>query len=55
MEYKTKLFENSVKFYSVKIWNSLPEHIKFFTQSNINVRGAINEWLLELRTNIFIH
>ena len=50
LDHKTSLFEKSIQYYSVKLWNSLPAQIKDFAQSKINVHDAINEWILNSRS-----
>jgi hypothetical protein len=52
--HNTKLFENSVQYYSIKLWNSLPQSIKNFETTNVNVKRELNEWILNNRANVFV-
>ena len=54
ISHNTVLFEKLVKCFSIKLWNSLPVHIKNFETSNVSVREEIREWLLNSREDAFV-
>ena len=52
--HKTVMFEKSLQYFSVKTWNSLPNEIKDFNTSNLNIRKALNEWIMSNRSVEFV-
>jgi len=54
VRHKSCTFENSPKYYSTKLWNSLPSNIKQINDSNLNVRKELNEWILFARLDEFV-
>jgi len=54
VQHKSRIFENSMQYYSTKLWNSLPLVIKQLSDSNINVRKELNKWILLARDDEFV-
>jgi hypothetical protein len=53
LEHNTAIFENSVQYYSIMLWNGLPSSVKNLETENVSFKNFIIDWILKLRKESF--
>ena len=52
--HKTKIFENSLVYYSSSLWNKLPDECRDLDNIKLNFKGLVTLWLLNKRSDVFV-
>jgi hypothetical protein len=55
IDHTTQFFANSCVYYSSSLWNAIPRELTNLENPNLCFRAGINKWLLDKRSDDFVH